>query len=222
MSTDLALRQRELFAPIEKAASLPEGSLSFVGLTLTDVDLPYDEWEEIGRKLGHVHRWSAFALGDWLNFGTAVYGEEAFNATEGTIGDRYDLATRVTGLAYRTLVNYASICGRIAVSRRRVELPFSTHEPVAALPPDEQAVWLQRAVDHSWTKHELRSAVENGYDPNPEPTPPPARVLDPPQTPHDRLAEVARRVFHQGQVRGSTVEVPIEPWRQLAEALGEE
>lgn len=218
------VRQMEIFGEIEQAARLPQGSISLVGLELTNPDMKFEEWENIGRSLGHMARWGSWALGDWLLFGEGLYGEEAFAATEGTTTDRYDVANRITGLAHGTLANYASVCARIARSRRRVELFFSTHEPVASLDPEDQIRWLQIAVDDRLTKDELRQAIKDEKNPPGE-----QQVLDPPDPGGDglsiseRVEVAARMVYSQGQTTsdGSHL-VPPEPWAQLAAALGEE
>lgn len=222
MSTDLAQRQIELFAPLEEAAHLPAGSLSLVGLDLTNPEMPRAEWEDLGRKLGHLHRWTAWALGDWLNFGEALYGEEAYDSTEGAVSDRYDVAGRVTGLAASTLMNYASVCTRIARSRRRVELPFTVHEAVAALEPEEQNEWLQKAVDEGWNREDLRSAIREakglgGGDPDP-----PSGNLER-LTRSEQIEYAAEQVYQQGQPTGhGGHEVPPEAWALLSTALGHE
>lgn len=227
MSTDIAQRQMELFAPIEQAAHLPAGSLSIVGLELTDPDMTLADWQELGRKLGHVHRWTSWALGDWINFGEAIFGEDAAQGAEGTTADRYDVAGRVTGLAPQTLLNYAHVCRSIPRRLRRVELPFSVHEPVAKLAPEDQEAWLQKAVDGSWTREELRTAIredatglEPAADPEPEPQEPAGGLSR-----AERLEVLAQFVYQHGQPTGNgthVVELPDETWAQLANALGYE
>lgn len=224
MSTDLAQRQIELFAPLEEAAHLPSGSLSIVGLELTNPEMPRTEWEDLGRKLGHLHRWTSWALGDWLNFGEALYGEDAYDSTEGVVSDRYDVAGRVTGLAASTLMNYASVCTRIARSRRRVELPFTVHDAVAALDPEEQTEWLQKAVDGAWNREDLRTAIRE------------AKGITPPEdggsdggsnlerlTRSEQIEYAAEQVYQQAQPTGhGSHEVPPEAWALLSSALGHE
>lgn len=220
-SRALAKRERALFEAVEVAAGLPEGTqISLVGLTFGE-EMSYDEWMDLGRKLGHVHRWSSWSLGDWINHGDAIFGEEAAQAAEATTLDRYDVAHRVTGLAPGTLYNYASVCSRIAMKRRRVELPFSTHEPVAALEPDEQTEWLQKAVDEGWTQRELRDAIRNlnGAKPGGQA----GQTILPGISSDERIVEVARLIFHQSQrtADGGAI-VPPEVFAQLAAVLGEE
>lgn len=164
-STDLAVRTAEQFAPLEAASNLPQGSIHLLGLQLTDHSMTLDEWQDIGRNLGSARRWSAFALGDWLNFGEELYGESAAQGVEGAPAERYDVAHRVTGLEEGTLRNYSSVCRRVSLDRRRVELDWGHHEAVAALEPDEQIRWLQTAVDKSMTRDELRQAIKDEKNP---------------------------------------------------------
>ncbi len=66
----------------------------------------------------------------------------------------------------KTLQNYRWVAGRIPPQVRRAELKFSYHAEVAGLSdghgdPDheEMALWLQRAIDHAWTRQDLRDAM---------------------------------------------------------------
>ena len=156
-STNLARRERHAFADLEQASHLPEGSISLVGLVLPET-LTYDEWTETLRGLGHVHRWSVWAIGDACNFGIDMFGDQAYAAFEGP-ADRYDVVSRLLGLHPDTVRNYASLAARVSRSRRRVELPALTHEPVAKLEPVEQERFLQLAVDENMTREELRAAI---------------------------------------------------------------
>lgn len=220
--SEIAKRESALFSDIEKIAKLDSGTITLLGLRLTDVDMPRLEWERLGQLLGHVHRWGSWALGDWLNFGEAVYGHEAFNAVEGTRVDRYDLAHRVTGLAADTLRNYASICGRIPLKNRRVELAFSTHEPVASLDNDDQVEWLQKAVDNAWGKQELRDAIR-GNDGSAGEAEPGGGGTGGEVSVSERIENAARLVFSQAQsTSGGDWVVPDSAMAQLRAALGEE
>lgn len=200
------------------------GKADEVSLVLTDPELPYDTWEALGRFLGSVDRRARWYIGDWLNFGEAVYGEEAAQAVEATTAERYQEAERVTGLDHGTLMNIRSVCSKIARSRRRKELGFWIHVEVAPLEPDEQVHWLQQAIDNGWTKSELRQAIRDAKNPP---------VEDDGDggagegsfdgvTLAERLEQAARLVYRQAQ---STSEgdylVPAEPMAQLAAALGE-
>lgn len=194
------------------------GGIDAVSLTLTDLDMPYERWEDIGRFLGSLDRRTRWYIGDWLNFGEAIFGEEAAQAVEATVADRYDLAERVTGLDHQTLVNIRNVCANIAKTRRRSELGFWIHQEVSALEADEQEQWLARAVDEGLTKSQLRALVR-GTEPT-EPGEPgdPGNGL----RPDEQLREAAKRVYHQAQTAddGSAV-IPPEPWASFCAALGE-
>lgn len=131
----------QLLAELEKSGAITETSLQL------PLDLPFDQFEAIITMLGQLHRTSAWTLGDALNFGEKVYGET------------YAQATVWSGLAEQTLINYASVCGRVPRSRRRKELPFSVHSEVAWLDPAEQKEWLGKAAAGRWTRAHLRDAM---------------------------------------------------------------
>jgi hypothetical protein len=152
----------EILQTLEKA-----GAVDAVSLNLTDPDMPYERWEDLGRFLGGLGRRVNWYLGDWLNFGEMLYGQEASQAIDATTQQRYDEAERVTGLDHGTLMNIRSICGRIARERRRPELGFWIHAAVAPLDPEEQIEWLQRAIDESWTRAQLQDAIKDAKNPAP-------------------------------------------------------
>lgn len=219
--TDLQERQTSIFGELERAAHFPTGSVHLVGFQLTNPDMIYEDWEGIGRSLGEMRRWTNWALGDWYNFGDAIYGQPAAQASDPTRADRMDVLHRVTGLAPGTLANYSSICARISISVRRVELDFSVHEPVAALDPDDQARWLQKAIDEGWGRDELRQAIKDEKNPPKEGDD--GVVVEKPLSIAERLEAAARLVYNQAQhTSDGSVLVPPEAWHQLAEALGEE
>lgn len=219
MSTDVSVREQAAFADLESAANLPSGSISLVGLELTGA-MEYDEWVRILTGLGHVHRWTAFAIGDALVFGFDVFGEDAAAATEGTTFDRYDVAARVTGLHPSTLQNYMSLSARIAKSRRRVELPPSVHEPVAHLEPSAQAEWLQKAVDFSWTRAELRAAIKGEVAPNGAGGGLSKR--DRIMVSSEHVAHCARKAVEAAERDDDVYLVPVRVWDELVAALEED
>jgi hypothetical protein len=109
--------------------------------------MPFASWRELGHRVALVANCSAWWLGDWL-----VYGEHAY-------GDRYKQAIADTSLSYQTLRNYAWMARTFPVSRRRDTLSFGHHVEVAALPEDEQDVWLVRAEQLHWSCNKLRRAL---------------------------------------------------------------
>lgn len=114
-----------------------------VGLRFPAV-LSFGEWERAGTKLARISDSSTWCLGDWL-----IYGQDKYS-------DRYQQAIAAAGLDYQTLRNYAWIARRYEWTRRRAELSFQHHAEVAALPDAEQDLWLDRAVEHRWSRNELR------------------------------------------------------------------
>lgn len=212
---------------LQLVADLEEtGAMDAVSLTLdTKNPLPFDRWEALGRMLGRMDHAIRWWIGDWINFGEAVYGEDSAQAVEGTRAERYDEAERVTGLAPQTLINIAYTCRQIAKSRRRRELPFSTHDPVAPLEPDEQKEWLRRAVEEGWGRADLRAAIHEALHPDDGEgaTTGSSGSTNGALTLAERLEAAARLVFHQGQPqRDGNVLVPAEAWQHLTAALGEE
>jgi hypothetical protein len=207
----------ELLVDLERS-----GGADDVSLTLPA--LPYDEWEALGRLLGAVDKRVNWYIGDWINHGEALYGEQASQGVEATTSERYSIAESITGKEHGTLMNVASICGRIARERRRKELPFWVHAEVAALEPDEQVRWLEAAIEAGLSRGALRDAIRAEKNP-----PPPEVVADPgehePAGPSigERIETAARLVYNQGHpTEDGGALVPAEAWAQLRAALGEE
>lgn len=124
-----------------------EGHITATSLTLTDADMPFDQYEALFAMFGKIKGLTSFLIGDGLNWGEGVYG------------DRYVQAAEATGLSPGTLMNYASVCRNVAKNRRREDLTFGHHAEVAKLEPEQQAAWLQRAVDERWTRSQMRLAI---------------------------------------------------------------
>lgn len=116
------------------------------GLSFPD-EMPFDSWRKLGCQVALVADCSAWWLGDWL-----VYGEQAY-------GDRYEQAIADTSLSYQTLRNYAWAARKFPMSRRRDKLSFGHHVEVAALPDNEQDIWLARAEQLNWSSNKLRRAL---------------------------------------------------------------
>ena len=109
--------------------------------------LRYEDWIEQGRKLGLIGRSVGWWIGDWLMYGNAAYGE------------RYARAARVTGYDVQTLMNMVYVASRVETSRRRENLSWSHHAEVAALTPEEQDRWLDRAEIDRLSVRCLRDAI---------------------------------------------------------------
>jgi hypothetical protein len=110
-------------------------------------NLPLDSWKQIGEQIHIISDASAWWIGDWLRFGRDKYP------------DRYKRAIGETSLEYQTLRNYAWVAGRFDASRRRDRLSFQHHLEVAALPQDQQDLWLERAEQSGWSRNDLRAEL---------------------------------------------------------------
>ncbi|MFC5058750.1 LmbU family transcriptional regulator [Saccharothrix xinjiangensis] len=117
-------------------------------------DVTFESWEQAGKRISRIASSSAWYLGDWL-----VFGQDKYT-------DRYRRAVEAVGLDYQTLRNYAWIARKFEPVRRRAGLPFQHHAEVAALPPAEQDLWLDRAERESWSRTTLRRALREHRDPS--------------------------------------------------------
>ena len=107
------------------------------------LDLP--EWIRQGKSLGTIGRGAAWWIGDWVNYGSAKFGE------------KYARAARITGYDIQSLMNMAYVAARFHISRRRENLSWSHHAEVAAAIPDpktKQPAPRSRAVKSAsgWAK----------------------------------------------------------------------
>lgn len=118
-----------------------------VGLALPE-DTPFDQWVELGERLGRANRLSGWLIGDWLNFGERKYGET------------YSQGMDATGLSYQALADYAWVAGKFDLSLRKENLSITHHKHVAALPTEEQQEWLDCAVAEEWSAADLRKAIK--------------------------------------------------------------
>ena len=86
-----------------------------------------------------------FAVGDWFNDGEGFLGEQAYGY--------------LRPFKEETVRQYAWVAGTVARSTRVLELPWTDHRAVAALPPGEQAEWLEKALRGGLTSKELNRAI---------------------------------------------------------------
>jgi hypothetical protein len=136
-------------AVAEKANLVKTGSRA----TISDVswrageDMSFAEWLEYGRRLGVMGRSAGWWIGDWLSYGNHVFGE------------RYVRASRITGYDAQTLMNMAYVASRFDESRRRGKLSWSHHAEIAAMEPEEQDHWLERAEADRLSVRCLREGI---------------------------------------------------------------
>lgn len=147
-----ALIQVEYLPPAESEAArfslfdVPGFHYSLTGLQI-DKDVPYEQWERYGRGLKWAKESIEWAIGDWINFGEAAYGE------------KYTQAAILTGKTYQVLANNAFVASRFDFSRRRENL-YWAHSEVAGLPEAEQEELLDFAVSEGCRREDLRKAVK--------------------------------------------------------------
>jgi hypothetical protein len=131
----------------EDTAIAVPGSLNASGLDLRP-GLSLSEWTAVGTALSRVERAYRWWVGDWLNYGTAEYGQ------------MYAQALATTGLEYSTLADCKWVAECVDFSRRRETLSWSHHREVAGLEQSEQDEWLDRADAQGWTHKELRAWIK--------------------------------------------------------------
>ena len=113
-------------------------------------DLSLAEWGELGSRLAPIAKSIALMLGDWVNYGKKAYGH------------KYKEAVRVTGLAEKTLRNYAYVARNVGHSLRDPSLGQEHHAAVAPLEPHLQKHWLGLAKEHNPSIPCLRKSIQAG------------------------------------------------------------
>jgi hypothetical protein len=146
-------------SPPSADATMPgAGNLSRVAWHHPE-EMDYSEWVAAGRRLGAIGRGGQWWIGDWLLYGTARWGE------------RYVEAAKVSGYDPKSLRNMRYVAARFDVSLRRDNLNWSHHALLAALEPEEQARWLDRASADRLSvddlRCELRTARRGHYSDSP-------------------------------------------------------
>lgn len=122
------------------------GRVMAVGLDLPDT-ITFEEWQAVGESLQGVNRSLQWWLGDWVRFGERKWGE------------KYTQAIEVSGKDYDTIAGAKRIADRFDFTRRRVNLSWSHHAEVAALPVDAADRFLDLAEEEGWSRNELRRHV---------------------------------------------------------------
>lgn len=127
-------------------------------LTETSYTLPeglnIGKWLAIGETLQRMERSVQWWLGDWWNYGERRYGEMASQASKDAVQD-------ATGHTYQTVRNAGIVAEKFESARRRADVPFSYHEAVSALPPDEADGLLDEAVVEGWKRAEIREQAKD-------------------------------------------------------------
>jgi len=144
MSQETALVARD--ADVIPAISTDSFKATPTGLIIVGTP-PFEEWQGYGQGIDRVARGIQWIRGDWLNYGECAYGEKYAQALD-------------PDLEYQTKANEKWVAGSIQFSLRKDNLSFSHHMQVAALEPDQQREWLERAATENLSVHALREAVQ--------------------------------------------------------------
>jgi hypothetical protein len=158
-------------------------------------NLPLDSWKQIGEQIHIISDASAWWIGDWLRFGRDKYP------------DRYKRAIEETSLEYQTLRNYAWVAGRFDASRRRDGLSFQHHLEVAALPEDQQDLWLERAERSGWSRNDLRTQLRCYRDDGAAVRPLPMSALQ------LRISQERRRIWQDAAAKA---QLELQEWMSAA------
>ncbi len=138
-------------AGMENAKPLPP----FIEATPTGLilakDLTFEEWNAIGSSFGTALQTAAWCIGDWMVYGErkwskqllldgAAFDPKAPNRIPSAV---FDTAIASTCLDRQTLSQYASVCRKIPMEERRINLSFGHHRLLAPLPSPQRFEWMQ-------------------------------------------------------------------------------
>jgi hypothetical protein len=215
------MTQRTLAKRAEQQIDLEDGipgKLTSTAIHLK-AGLSFQKWTEVGVLLGRIS-----ASMQWWIAGWVCYGEDKF-------GERFAQALESTGRDPKSLLTWVRVHRSVAEGRRREELTFSHHEAVSALDPDDQAFWLQKAIDgdklpngevEMWSSRRLRAELAKlgkpAEDPDPE-----IIVEDKAKVPLDYLVvdvKQVREAWHAGkrEIDGLKLLPPAVVQQELVEA----
>jgi len=111
--------------------------------------------EEMGQateRAVRVHTASAFWLGDILNLGESLFGEEASQFI-----DHEDMPEA-------TVRNLTWVAKQVPPSNRQIAPTWSHCQAVAALKPDTQKEWLEKARQEDWSVAKLKAEILKASD----------------------------------------------------------
>ncbi len=110
--------------------------------------LEFDAWAQAGQTLGKFYRGLQWAIGDWVNYGEATFGERSSQYLD------------ELGFEEGYLSNLSYVASRFPLERRHAGVAWSMHQAVAALEHVEADRWLSMAEAKKWTREEFRDALK--------------------------------------------------------------
>jgi hypothetical protein len=130
-----------------------------------DAELTFEQWCDVGRKVGRVARTSLFLVGDWLTYGQDRWNSgQRFEKMDENQKERYLDAMKDTGLELRTLQDAAYVARNVPYAQRRPELTFEHHKTVAKVKDEhEREEWLKKADKHGLSTRRLRKSIMLGH-----------------------------------------------------------
>jgi hypothetical protein len=124
---------------------LPRGvEVTPVGLNIS-AKLSYEQWSDLVKRTQRTHRSILWVIGDLLCYGESRWSQKFSQAIEEH--------------SEQTWLNAMWVSSKIEPIRRLMQLSWSHHQQVAALPPDEQDKFLKIAHEKKLSVHELRKAI---------------------------------------------------------------
>jgi hypothetical protein len=111
----------------------------------TNAELTFEEWFADGGRFDEQD--PGWAIGDWLSYGVAHFG------------NCYGAAALATGLARQTLMQMARVARQFAPARRREGVSLELHAVVAELDSDLQEEWLDRAREQQLNPRQLQAQL---------------------------------------------------------------
>lgn len=134
--------------------------LTDLGLTFSE-DLSFEQWADVGRKIGQVARTSLFWVGDWLNYGQDRWnGGNRFEKMPDDQRQRYEDAMKMTGLELATLQKASYVARQIPLPDRCADLTFSHHRLIARVKDDsKRKEWLKKTEDAQLSTRRLRASL---------------------------------------------------------------
>ena len=122
--------------------------VSHEGLALTLKDISIEQSDVLLASLYQFRNRSMFYIGDLLNYWK--------DKDEGMYSQLLDS----TKYEEKTLKKAMWVCRNIRPNGRyKLPLTFGHHDAVAALDPDSQELWLERALEGGWTVPRLRQEI---------------------------------------------------------------
>ena len=135
-------------APVDNGEALP-GLLGEDSYVLPPA-LPFERWEQIGVSLQQMHRSVNWWVADWLLYGEAHYGQDAYQAVQAATGRGDESLSQVVWVA------------RAFPPHTRVpSLSWSHHRAAAELPADERQAVLREAAEQQLSTRQLIERVRD-------------------------------------------------------------